>query len=430
MILEPIKPEILAVRIIPNVEPQLAKQLQLEPRHRAIGMLTCTIDDALYAALDEGTKAAPVDVVYAKSFYAGAAHASGPFSGEIIGIFAGEEPESVSSSIQASLRYLQNKAWFYSANDKGNCAFFPHVIPRTGRYLSAQAGVEPGTPMAYLIAPPIEAMLALDAALKAAEVEMRVFYAPPSETNFAGALLTGEQHEVEAAALAFQETVLDLAARPHVITPAHDVESLAETFGRKRALRGAGGDAPYRLFGSGMGLDTKPDAYTHLFDNQSLVHKSHPVIRFRGQLDLLQAHVLDAAVEARREGLDGLGDDLDEVLAFLRKMLSAEVMGTPMPTFAIAGFDGEELHRISHNTKGFLNVGWVMPASNMGPTIARLNLLRAFSRQVELLAMEVFETSDHLTEENRAQMLHGLNRLSNAIYVLVCKAIATRKKEH
>ncbi len=93
----------------------------------------------------------------------------------------------------------------------------------------------------------------------------------------------------------------------------------------------------------------------------------------------------------------------------------------------MAGFDGEELHRISHNTPGFLNVGWVMPASSMGPVVAKLNLLRAFSRQVELLAMEVFEDSQHLTPDNRDNMLHGLNRLSNAIYVLVCKTIAGSK---
>ena len=39
----------------------------------------------------------------------------------------------------------------------------------------------------------------LDAALKAADVELRVFYGPPSETNFAGGLLTGEQAACRAA---------------------------------------------------------------------------------------------------------------------------------------------------------------------------------------------------------------------------------------
>ena len=38
--------------------------------------------------------------------------------------------------------------------------------------------------------------------------------APPSETNFMGAILAGEESACEAAAQAFQETVLDAAARP------------------------------------------------------------------------------------------------------------------------------------------------------------------------------------------------------------------------
>ena len=46
---------------------------------------------------------------------------------------------------------------------------FPHVIASLGEYLSREAGLAPGTPMAYLVAPPIEATIGLDAALKAAE---------------------------------------------------------------------------------------------------------------------------------------------------------------------------------------------------------------------------------------------------------------------
>ena len=77
MILEPIKPRVLGLRAIPNVDPQLARDLKLQPHHRALGLITCTSDDALYTALDAGTKAADVDVVYARSFYAGSAHEIG-----------------------------------------------------------------------------------------------------------------------------------------------------------------------------------------------------------------------------------------------------------------------------------------------------------------------------------------------------------------
>ncbi|MDF2657039.1 MAG: ethanolamine utilization protein, partial [Bacillota bacterium] len=46
MLIEPIKPQVLAVRLIPNVSYDLAQQLGLTPDQRSIGMLTATIDDA------------------------------------------------------------------------------------------------------------------------------------------------------------------------------------------------------------------------------------------------------------------------------------------------------------------------------------------------------------------------------------------------
>jgi ethanolamine utilization cobalamin adenosyltransferase len=277
--------------------------------------------------------------------------------------------------------------------------------------------------MAYLIAPPIEAVLGLDAALKAAEVEMKVFYPPPSETNFSGGLLTGELHEVEAAAKAFQEKVLELAARPRELTPSPAVELLAATFGKTAARRQGEAARPFRLVGSGLELDAKPSGYTHLKDNLSLVPKGDPVIRFRGKLDLLQAYVIEAAVEARREGFADVAQDLGELLGYLRRLMSAEVMGTAMPELAMAGFTCEELHRVSHRTKQLLNVGWVLPDPSMGAAVSKLNLLRAFSREVELASLDAFDGRDHLTAENREALQHGLNRLSNIIYVLVCKLV-------
>ncbi|MFO7494662.1 MAG: ethanolamine utilization microcompartment protein EutL [Desulfobacterales bacterium] len=213
-ILDPIKPQILAVRVIPNVHPGLAGKLKLRADQRSLGLITCSIDDALYAAIDAGTKMADVEVVYAKSFYAGAAHASGPLSGEIIALFAGPDPSEVGAALEATQAYAENEAWFYAANDAGTNAFFAHTISRTGSYLSRQAGIPMGAPLAYLIACPLEATFGLDAALKAADVEMRVWYEPPSETNFSGGLLTGSQSACQAACEAFREAVLDVANNP------------------------------------------------------------------------------------------------------------------------------------------------------------------------------------------------------------------------
>ena len=213
-VLDPIKPTILSARIIPNVHPDFAAKLELRPDQRSLALVTCDIDDSLYVALDEATKKAEVEVVYARSFYAGSAHASGPLSGEIIGIMAAGDPAEARAGLDACIAYAEESAWFYAADEAGDLAFFAHTLSRTGSYLSKEADVTEGTPLAYLIAPPIEATYALDAAVKAADVTMQVWFNPPSETNFSGALLSGTQSACRAACMAFQDAVLDVARDP------------------------------------------------------------------------------------------------------------------------------------------------------------------------------------------------------------------------
>jgi ethanolamine utilization protein EutL len=212
--LDPVKPTILSVRLIPNVARDFAAQIGLRSDQRSLGLVTCDIDDSLYVSLDEATKMAEVEVVYAASFYAGSGYASGPLSGEIIGMLAGPDPAEVRAGLAACVAYAEDEAWFRSANDDDSLTFFAHTLSRTGSYLSQEAGVEEGTPLAYLIAPPIEATWALDAALKAADVEMKVWFKPPSETNFSGGLLAGTQSACRAACQAFSDAVLDVARAP------------------------------------------------------------------------------------------------------------------------------------------------------------------------------------------------------------------------
>lgn len=208
------KTTVLSVRILANADRALLERLEVPQGHRSLGFVTTDCDDVGYAALDEATKKAEVTVVYARSMYAGASNASTALAGEFIGVLSGPDPEEVKSGIEAFVSYVENDAAFYSANDDDSIVYFAHCISRTGSYLSKAAEVPEGTAMAYLIAPPLEAMLGIDAALKAAGVEMRVFYGPPSETNFAGALLTGEQSACVSACEAFAETVCSIADMP------------------------------------------------------------------------------------------------------------------------------------------------------------------------------------------------------------------------
>lgn len=209
------RPKLLAVRQIEQVEPALAKSLGLDPsRHVSAGFITCDQDDSLYVALDHATKFADVDVVYAKSFYAGSAHASGPLSGEIMGVIAGPNPSEVAEGLWALREALTSKIHFVSFEGTNGPAFFPHVIREVGRYLAPLANVPVGSPLAYLIAPPVEAMIGLDAALKATRVTLQKFFGPPTETNFAGAYLTGDVADVEAAAAAFTEAIEGVVTSP------------------------------------------------------------------------------------------------------------------------------------------------------------------------------------------------------------------------
>lgn len=210
----PIRATVLSVKIIPNVDPDMATELKLQSHQRSLGMLTTDIDDVSYTALDEATKKADVEVVYAKSFYAGSANASTKLAGEFIGIIAGPNPAEVRSGLNAALDFIQNDACFYSANDDDTIPYYAHCISRTGSYLSKSAGIEEGASLAYLIAPPLEAIYALDAALKAADVKMVAFYGPPSETNFGGGLLTGSQSACKAACDAFAAAVQYVAENP------------------------------------------------------------------------------------------------------------------------------------------------------------------------------------------------------------------------
>lgn len=192
----------------------MAKELDLKPYHKSLGLITADTDDVTYTALDEATKAADVEVVYAKSLYAGSANASTKLAGEIIGILAGPSPAEVRSGLSAAVDFIENGAHFISANDDNSIPYFAHCVSRTGSYLSQVAGIKEGEALAYLIAPPLEAMYGLDAALKAANVTIAAFYGPPSETNFGGGLLTGSQSACKAACDAFAEAVQFVAENP------------------------------------------------------------------------------------------------------------------------------------------------------------------------------------------------------------------------
>ena len=202
--------QIKAVQFIPNASASLCQGLGIASGSPALALLTTDSDDATYIALDEATKAAQVQVGYARSFYAGAANASTPNDGEVIGILSAETPGAVRSGMEAALAALQRIGF----EERQGVPYLAHTISSCGSFLAKEAGVPLGSALAYLIAPPLESMVGLDAALKASDVRLCKLYAPPSETNFGGGLLTGTQSACAAACEAFQSAVEKIAQQP------------------------------------------------------------------------------------------------------------------------------------------------------------------------------------------------------------------------
>lgn len=200
--------KVLAVRFLPNASPALLRGLGTNLP--SLAMLTTDCDDATYIALDEATKAARAEVVFARSFYAGAANATQPYTGEVIGILGAQTPSDAKSAMEAALSSLTRVGF----EEYRGVSFLAHTVASAGAFLAREAEVPLGSALSYLIAPPLESVLGLDAAMKAADVRLCKFYEPPSQTNFAGGLLTGTQSACDAACQAFRQAVMEVADRP------------------------------------------------------------------------------------------------------------------------------------------------------------------------------------------------------------------------
>ena len=202
--------KILAMRYLANASPGLARSLGAPEGYPSLAILTTDSDDATYIALDAATKAADVKVCYARSFYAGAGNATTPYAGEVIGILAARTPGDARSGMEAAVSALERVGF----EEAGGVPYLAHTVSSVGSHLAKEAGVRQGSALAYLIAPPLESMYAMDAALKAADVKLCKLYSPPSETNFGGGLLSGTQSACDAACAAFANAVEEVAGMP------------------------------------------------------------------------------------------------------------------------------------------------------------------------------------------------------------------------
>ena len=136
--------KVLAVQYLANASPALARGLGAPEGYPSLGLITTDSDDATYIALDAATKAAEVEVAYGRSFYAGAANASTPYAGEVIGILAGRTPGAVKSGMEAALSALERTGF----EEIRNVPYLAHTVASVGSFLAKEAGIPMGSALA------------------------------------------------------------------------------------------------------------------------------------------------------------------------------------------------------------------------------------------------------------------------------------------
>ena len=164
----------------------------------------------------------------------------------------------------------------------------------------------------------------------------------------------------------------------------------------------------------------KPEHMTHL-RGAELVPKTHPMIAFRGQLDIFEGVVLKGIISAENDGFKGLARDLTELLECSRKIMRAEVRQEPLEPINICGWDAAEIRDRSHYPNKYYEANHFTPQPEHGKIMAELNYMRAVARQMELAAAHAFYKEDGSTD--RDDILQAVNRFSSVIYVFMLQLL-------
>ncbi|HOT96108.1 MAG TPA: ethanolamine utilization cob(I)yrinic acid a,c-diamide adenosyltransferase EutT [bacterium] len=164
---------------------------------------------------------------------------------------------------------------------------------------------------------------------------------------------------------------------------------------------------------------------THL-DAHTLVAKTHPRIVLRGKLDTLIAFTVLAQSDFDPEKrFPWLHPYLAELRSRMGTLLKSEVTGETLAPPGLAGIDAEQLQALSHYPLRYLGHDHIVPEESQGRNVARLNVLRALCREVEIAIVQAFTGPDGTMI--RPDLLTAANRLSSGLYVLMLLTVLAEK---
>lgn len=177
----------------------------------------------------------------------------------------------------------------------------------------------------------------------------------------------------------------------------------------------------YTNYYTSEAMDSKPESMTHLFEN-FLVYKDDPRIILRGRLDTLQSLIIDIQIYFQSLKREDLLPILDELLEYSRKILGHEVFNTVLPDQRLMGLTAEEIRNHSHNPEKYFGLKqMVLVNYKQGPIVTKLNYLRAYSRECELVAVQAFRQGNVISQNS---LIQALNRLSSCFHILMYKELS------
>ena len=167
----------------------------------------------------------------------------------------------------------------------------------------------------------------------------------------------------------------------------------------------------YELLNGGY-LEEKPEHMTHL-NAQVLVEKTHPRIRFRGKIDLLEAELLLCIHQAEGEQ----ARQLTEILEFVRMVIRCDVLEEKVAKETLCGLTMAELRSRSHRPQDYYGQPHFMPSGGDSGLLLQVNRARCVAREAELAAVEAF--SDREGTPTRLDILQAMNRVSSMLYLIM-----------
>ncbi len=171
----------------------------------------------------------------------------------------------------------------------------------------------------------------------------------------------------------------------------------------------------------GASLAEKPEHMTHLREN-ILVFKDHPRIEFRGQIDALEAEILLAQQAAK--DFPQVVEGLEEILAFVRSLIRADVLGEPVQELRLLGLDAAELRERSHYPQKYYGQSHFMPSWRDPAALLAVNKVRTAVRATERAAYRAFKDEDGAVA--REDIILALNRLSSLCWIMEIELKAGR----